>query len=70
MNTRIQYGCDKVIKRYVRNRVTIKMIAVLPDGTFEVLHDVVVGIATPAMERYTLGSRSIIMMFVIVWPDT
>ena len=33
MNTRIQYGCDKVIKRYVRERVTIKMIAVLPDGT-------------------------------------
>ena len=36
----------------------------------DVLHDVVVGIATPAMERYTLGSRSIIMLFVIVWPDT
>ena len=37
---------------------------------FDVLHDVVVGIATPAMERYTLGSRSIIMVSVIVWPDT
>ena len=26
------------------------------------VHDVVVGIATPVMERYTLGSRSIIML--------
>ena len=36
----------------------------------DVLNDVVVGISTPAMERYTMGFRSIIMMFVIVWPDT
>ena len=36
----------------------------------DMLHSVVVGIATPTMERYTLGSRSIIMLFVIVWPDT
>ena len=32
------------------------------------LHDVVVGIATPTMERYTLGPHSCIMVFVIVWP--
>ena len=37
----------------------------------DVLHDIVVGeFPTPTMERYTLGSRSIIMVFVIVWPDT
>ena len=69
MNIRIQYGRGKVIKRYVRNRVTIKMISALPDGT-SMCYDVVVGIATPTMEKYTLGSRSIIMLFVIVWPDT
>ena len=33
MNIRIQYGRGKVIKRYARNRVTIKMISALPDGT-------------------------------------
>ena len=70
MNTWIQYGRGRIIKRYVRDRVTIKMIFALTGWYSNVLHDVVVGIATPAMERYTLGSRSIIMVFVIVWPDT
>ena len=33
MNTRIQYGRGKVNKRYVRDKVTIKMISALLDGT-------------------------------------
>ena len=70
MNTWIQYGRGKVIKLYVRDRVIIKIIFALTGWYSNVLLDVVGGIATPAMERYTLGSLSIIMMFFIVWPDT
>ena len=55
MNTWIQYGRGKVVKRYVRNRVTIKMIFALTGWYSNVLHDVVVGIATPAMEKILSG---------------
>ena len=55
MNTWIQYGRGKVIKRYVRDRVTIKMIFALTGWYSNVLHDVVVGIATPAMEKILSG---------------
>ena len=33
-------------------------------------YEVVMGIAAPTMERYTLGAHSNIMVFVIIWPDT
>ena len=69
MNTGIQYGRGNLIKRYVR-KGNYKHDLCSSGWYSDVLHDVVVGIATPAMERYTLGSRSIIMVFVIVWPDT
>ncbi len=55
MNTWIQYGCGKIIKRYVCDRVTIKMIFALTGWYSNVLHDVVVGIATPAMEKILSG---------------
>jgi hypothetical protein len=55
MNTWIQYGRGKIIKRYVRDRVTIKMIFALTGWYSNVLHDVVVGIATPAMEKILSG---------------
>ena len=55
MNIRILYGRGKVIKRYVRNRVTIKMILALTGWYSNVLHDVVVAIATPAMEKILSG---------------
>ena len=52
MNTWIQYGRGKIIKRYVRDRVTIKMIFALTEWYSNVLHDVVVGIATPAVRTW------------------
>ena len=53
----------------LHNWVTIKVVFVHSGWYAEALHEVVMGIATPTMERYTLGPLGI-MMSVIVWPDT
>ena len=61
MNTWIQYGRGKVIKRYVRNRVTIKMISALTGWYSNALHDVVVGIATPDDGEDTLWDPALLL---------
>ena len=55
MNTWIRYKPGNVIKCYVRDWVTIKMIFALTGWYSNVLHDVVVGIAAPAMEKILSG---------------